>query len=227
MRPSTSYAKPSAIPPPNPLDLPLVTPEPERPLPTCTSKQFRRAGIASSLRRLTVVPLTALPGNVWTPTFSPDGSQIAFGWNGGSDPNVGGLYVKVIGNDKLLRLTNNSGFASWSPDGRNIAFTKSDSEGSALVLVSPLGGPERKIANRGSGINEYGPELSWSPDGKELAYVYHPGDSSSTNTQLLYLLSLDTEQGKPVKTGCNLATSPAFSPRGDYLARRWRSAALG
>src|SRR3989449_9654854 len=32
------------------------------------------------LQRLTVVPLTALPGNAWSPTFSPDGSQIAFAW---------------------------------------------------------------------------------------------------------------------------------------------------
>ncbi len=61
----------------------------------------------------------------------------------------------------------------------------------------------------------YGPELSWSHDGKQLAYVYHPGDSASTNTQLLYLLSLDTEERAPVKTGCNLATAPAFfSPWG-------------
>ena len=33
----------------------------------------------AELQRLTVVPLTALPGNVASPTFSPDGSQVAFG----------------------------------------------------------------------------------------------------------------------------------------------------
>lgn len=36
----------------------------------------------AQLQRLTVVPLTALPGNVISPTFSPDGSQIAFAWAG-------------------------------------------------------------------------------------------------------------------------------------------------
>ena len=171
------------------------------------------------MQRLSAVPLTALAGNVWYPTFSPDGSQIAFTWDGGNDPKQAGLYAKVVGNDKLLRLTDNGSGASWSPNGTNIAFLRCSSEESAVFLISPLGGPVRRIASTGNGINSYGgSELSWSPDGKHLAYVYHPGDSASTNTQLLYLLALDTEQGTAIKTGCSLATSPAFSPRGDYLA---------
>ena len=75
------------------------------------------------LQRLTVVPLTALPGNAWSPTFSPDGSQVAFVWDGGNQAGAD-LYVKVIGSDKPLRLTHD-GFASsaaWSPDGRSIAL---------------------------------------------------------------------------------------------------------
>src|SRR2546427_2606628 len=49
------------------------------------------------LQRLTVVPLTALPGNAWSPTFSPDGSQIAFAWNGG---NLAAPASKGVGRDK-------------------------------------------------------------------------------------------------------------------------------
>jgi len=36
------------------------------------------------LQQLTVLPLTALPGNAGSPTFSPDGSQVAFVWDGGN-----------------------------------------------------------------------------------------------------------------------------------------------
>ncbi len=61
------------------------------------------------LQRLTVVPLTALSGNAWSPTFSPDGSQVAFVWDGGNQAGAD-LYVKVIGSDKPLRLTHD-GFA--------------------------------------------------------------------------------------------------------------------
>ena len=33
---------------------------------------------------LRVVPLTALNGNEGEPTFSPDGEQVAFSWDGGA-----------------------------------------------------------------------------------------------------------------------------------------------
>lgn len=48
------------------------------------------------LQQLTVSPLTALPGNALSPTFSPDGSQVAFVWDSGSAPGSD-LYVKVMG----------------------------------------------------------------------------------------------------------------------------------
>jgi hypothetical protein len=44
--------------------------------------QIERMRSLNELRKLTVVPLTALPGGrVWSPTFSPDGNQIAFVWS--------------------------------------------------------------------------------------------------------------------------------------------------
>ena len=53
------------------------------------------------------VPFTDYPGFENVPTFSPDGSQIAFAWSG--DPAAGlkgaDLYVKAINSENLLRLT--------------------------------------------------------------------------------------------------------------------------
>jgi len=167
------------------------------------------------LQQLTVLPLTALPGNAGSPTFSPDGSQVAFVWDGG---NAAGsdLFVKVIGSDKPLRVTYH-GRAAWSPDGRSIAlWHNAPADACGLYLIAPLGGPERRIASA-SCLLPTVPLISWSPDGKQLAFL-DTAKSPSTYTIGLFVLSLDSLEKTMVKTDCNLVQTPAFSPRGDYLA---------
>jgi Tol biopolymer transport system component/DNA-binding winged helix-turn-helix (wHTH) protein len=169
-----------------------------------------------------VVPLTTLPGMEISPTFSPDGSQVAFGWDGENNGAGFDLYVKVIGTEKVLRLTNHPApwlGAAWSPDARSIAVHRLDPnpENAGIFLVPALGGPERKLVS----TNETGfpPEakISWSPDGKQLAYVGDPA-SPRAKRDNVFLLSLDTLQSKAVETGCTSAYDPAFSPNGRELA---------
>jgi serine/threonine protein kinase/Tol biopolymer transport system component len=173
------------------------------------------------LQQLTVVPLTALPGNVASPTFSPDGSQIAFAWDGENNGAGFDLYVKAIGTEKPLRLTHNPALqlsAAWAPDGRSIAIARDAEEGkTGIYLLPPTGGAERKLTSK-IVTGALGTYLAWSPDGKRLVFTDHPTNSSSDATILVYLLSLDTLERTPAKTGCNQAEAPSFSPRGDLLA---------
>ena len=95
------------------------------------------------------MPLTSLPGQEISPSFSPDGSQVAFGWDGETNGAGFDLYVKVIGTEKPLRLTNHPASwmgAAWSPDGRYIAVNRLDKENGGIFLVPALGGPERKLS---------------------------------------------------------------------------------
>jgi DNA-binding winged helix-turn-helix (wHTH) protein len=89
----------------------------------------RAATVAGASSRMSIVPLTNLPGAVWDPAFSPDGEKIAFVWDG-ENPVKGDLYVQLVGGEKPLRLTHtSSGFtccADWSRDGRKIAFGRCD-----------------------------------------------------------------------------------------------------
>jgi hypothetical protein len=96
------------------------------------------------------IQLTTLPGAEWSPTFSPDGSQVAFVWDGEKQENAD-IYAKVIGiNEGLpLRLTSDPApdlDPAWSPDGRWIAFRRVTPFAHEIFLVSPLGtGTEQQI----------------------------------------------------------------------------------
>jgi Tol biopolymer transport system component/DNA-binding winged helix-turn-helix (wHTH) protein len=171
------------------------------------------------MQRLTAVPLTSLPGNVVSPAFSPDGSEVAFGWDGETNGAGYDLYVKVIGSENPLRITRHPSeklSIAWSPDGRAIASSRVSKDGaSGIFLVPPTGGPERKIYSRSS-TYWFGNELSWSSDGKYLAFTDHP--ENSYQSIILYLLSMSTLKVMPVKTDCRDAALPSFSPKGELLA---------
>jgi Tol biopolymer transport system component len=177
----------------------------------------------SELQQLKVVPLTALPGNVWFPSFSPDGNQIAFVWHDDTYAPGGNLYAKVIGTAEPLQITHDApgvslNGAAYSPDGKYIAICRGpglDSNG--VFLISALGGPLRKLTSTTCQTLS-GNGFAWSPDGKQLVFHHRHANSPSDRTIRLFMLSLDSMTEVPVKSDCNWMTAPAFSPRGDYLA---------
>jgi dipeptidyl aminopeptidase/acylaminoacyl peptidase len=131
--------------------------------------------VGAAAAAFTPSPLTALPGSESFPTFSPDGSQVAFTWvrEGGTGTDV---YAQAIGTGTPLRLTNDDSlhmYPAWSPDGSAIAawhvprgttVTAVTTQG-RLVLVPPLGGPERQVLEWTGAARR----ISWSPDGHWLA----------------------------------------------------------
>jgi DNA-binding winged helix-turn-helix (wHTH) protein len=98
---------------------------------------------------LVAVPLTTYPGLAMTPSFSPDGTQVAFTWcREGYGKNCH-IYIKQIGIDQPFQLTADpaaDGDPAWSPDGQTIAFVRSvNSTTLALVLAPQRGGRERVL----------------------------------------------------------------------------------
>jgi eukaryotic-like serine/threonine-protein kinase len=175
---------------------------------------------------LFAVPLTSYPGHERQPSLSPDGNQVAFSWNGDKQDNFD-IYVKLIGSGTQLRLTTApeaDSLPAWSPDGRSIAFIREGPGATAAVfLVSPLGPPERKVAevsrigiDRERTDRERG--LAWTPDGKSLVVT----DRNSDNEPLgLFLLSVESGEKQRLTSPSQkvfMDSQPAFSPDGRTLA---------
>jgi serine/threonine protein kinase/Tol biopolymer transport system component len=151
-----------------------------------------------------VVPLTSYEGPEQDPTFSPDASQFAFAWNGGGERRDFGVYVRMVEGGTPLRLTDGQSPA-WSPDGKLIAFMRQRS----VMLISPLGGPERKLADVVPSV--FSTNLAWTPDSASVA----AGDDGN-----LVLISVKTGARRFLTQKGDRAGDmlPAFSPDGRSLA---------
>jgi Tol biopolymer transport system component len=182
---------------------------------------FNKVRGHAEVTAITPVPFTAYPGVEFCPTFSPDGSQIAFEWDG--EPASGSkgfdLYVKVIGSENLQRLTRHASeriCPAWSPDGKQIAFNRTSGADTGLYVVPALGGPERKLRSIRAPHSSTA-SISWSPDGKSIAFVdfLPPKDNFRIN-----LLSLETLESKQIAhpAECINGSLPAFSHSGKQLA---------
>ena len=178
---------------------------------------------------LTPIPLTTYPGTETYPSFSPDGTQVAFqwcpeGWAAGQNCDI---YVKQIGMEPPSRLTYTAEqeyCPAWSPDGAFIAFLRQlPTEKMSLILIPQRGGPERVLAEwdvSRAGTLLDGPYLAWTPDSK---WVLSPVPEAGGGIWSLHLFSVETGEKRkltnpPAAVGEGGDTAPAFSPNGRILA---------
>ena len=171
---------------------------------------------------LTSVPLTSYPGEERQPSFSPDGNQVAFSWNGEKQDNFD-IYVRLIATGAQRHLTTApeaDSIPAWSPDGNFIAFVRQGTGVKAAVyLVSPLGGQERRVAeiSRTAGI-DWPRGLAWTSDGKSLVVTDRNSDSEPLG---LFLLSVESGEKRRLTSPAKkvfIDSQSAFSPDGHTLA---------
>ena len=183
-----------------------------------------RAGLAG-VRPLASVPVTSFPGDERDPALSPDGSRVAFAWDGGvpgasEDERQFDIYVlPATGGGTPVRLTMQPAdelSPAWSPDGSRVAYVRCGSGGECGVyVVDAGGGPEESLVTSDDlAITD----LVWSPDGSRLAFSGRRGRQGAFS---LHLLPLD---GSPPQRLTAPASTypgdlgPAFSPDGQRLA---------
>jgi Tol biopolymer transport system component len=126
--------------------------------------------------------LVRVQTDVWAeyPTFSPDGTKIAFMGHEDCDYDI---YVADVATGAATRLTDapgSDGWPVWSPDGGTIAFisqrddctraprdedcwsTDEPGEHHDVWLMDPDGSRQRRLTP------EFGHFVAWSPDGRHL-----------------------------------------------------------
>jgi TolB protein len=157
-------------------------------------------------------PITHLGEVSLSPRVSPDNSRIAFSALGDN-----GFQIKMF-SLLLGRLVN---FASvggtnlspaWSPNGQQLAFSSSRTGDPEIWVTDPQGNSARRITSY------RGPDVSptWNPKtGSQIAWI-----SGRTGLPQLYIMDADGS-GVQRMTDGGYATSPSWSPNGQFIAFAW------
>jgi serine/threonine-protein kinase len=171
---------------------------------------------APTARELTIVDRTGA-GTVllddrlfWVPRFSPDGSRIVYGTQG-TEVDV---WMHDLNGGTTERLTFD-GFGNndpvWSPDGRRIAFSRSEARKDLFALT--VGGTDRAFDTL---LVADGTQWTtdWSPDGRSI--VFTSGDAG--NEDILALSVAGHDEPYPVVATPASEGAGRISPDGQWLA---------
>lgn len=162
----------------------------------------------------TVTQLTNDPAKDIMPTWSPDGSRIAFASDRSGNWDV---YVMDVNGGKAQQITNNPTHdlhPSFSPDGTKLVYCSYGSKsGQWELVVIDL----NNTANRQ--IIAHGLFPQWSPNGDKILFQR----ARQRGTKWFSVWTVDYEKGEAkrateiVAANNAAAITPSWGPNGDYI----------
>lgn len=162
----------------------------------------------------TKVPVD-VPGFVSVPSWSPDGSEIAFAVNSYDDPHPEGgnwdIYVAGASGSDPQRLTTDhvDHSPAWSPDGTQIAYVHGYGDDQQIWVMNADGSGMRELTSS-HGFHSF---PTWSPDGTQIAYVAFDGTNAN-----IYVMNADGSGSHRVTDDPAHEDAPAWSPDGRLIA---------
>lgn len=150
-----------------------------------------------------------------TPTFSPDGSRIAFVSNKDGSPRVyamnvpeAGTSLKDIKATLITKRNRESTAPSWSPDGTKMSYC-SVVQGTRQIWVYDFNTRDERQVTQGPGNKE---NPTWAPNSLHL--VFNSSDKGSCD---LYLINLNQLDATKITSGEGEKRFPCWEPLGMTL----------
>ena len=113
--------------------------------------------------------LRQVRGHLWSPSYSPDGTRIAFVHDAGG---LGQVFVMNADGSNAVNLSANR-FCDrapvWAPDGAGIAFLSDRGGDWDIWLMNADGSGQRRLAGN-PGLDR---AVVWAPDGSRIAWESH------------------------------------------------------
>lgn len=146
-----------------------------------------------------------------TPTFSPDGTRIAFVSDKDGSPKIyviqipnAGASIKDIQATLISKNNRENSAPSWSPDGTKLAYC-ARTKGDRQIWVYDFTTRQEKQVTQGSGHKE---NPSWAPNSLHLAY-----NTSELQSSALYITHLNQSESVQITFGKEEKRFPNWEPR--------------
>ena len=160
---------------------------------------------------------------VWSPTWSPDGSRIAFLVRARTRMlEIDVMNADGSGRRRLVDLSARRFVYAiqmrWSPDGERFTFIANNVNVSdnADIFVASADGSELAQVTRTEGappgtwsLDSY---PSWSPDGARIAFLSSQNDSFQSPPTAVYAMNPDGSDQRGLQSPCNARDGLAWNP---------------